>query len=178
MAEEKVPTEEDFRAKLELVKNDDSSLLSLNLNNLQGSKPEWGIELIDALSKNTHVQSVLLANCNISNEGGKRVASLLKTNTSITELNLETNKIGADGIKAIAEALEANKTLKEIKLTNQSQNPGNEAERVLAKAVDLNTVLQKCTISLTDTSSRNIMDRAITRNREIARKARVAAKKN
>jgi len=178
MAEEKGATEEDFKAKLALVKNNDSSLLVLNLNNLEGSKPEWGIELIDALCKNTHVQSVLLANCSISTEGGKRVANLLKTNATITELNLETNKIGADGIKAIAEALEANKTLKEIKLTNQSQNPGNEAERVLAKAVDSNTILQKCTITLNDTSSRNILDRAITRNREIARKARVAAKKN
>jgi len=176
MAEEKSPTEEDYRKKLEQVKSNDSSLTNLNLNNLEGSKPEWMNDLIDALLANTHVQVVQLANCGVNNEGAKRLSELLHKNAVITELNVETNKIGADGIKAIAEALEANTALKEIKLTNQAQPAGNEAEQRLAKALDVNTTLQKCTITIKDTSSRNTLDRAITRNREIARKARQTKK--
>ena len=42
-------TEEQFRERLQQVKENDSNLKELNLNNLEASKPEWMLELIEAL---------------------------------------------------------------------------------------------------------------------------------
>jgi len=177
MAEERALEEEDFRGFLQRAKENDSTLTKINLNNLVGSKPEWMIELFEALESNTQVETVWLVNTGINGEGGKKLAELLKTNRTITNLNVETNKISGEAIRVIAEAIEVNSTLLEIKLTNQAQLPGNETERILAKAVDANKTLQRCTATLVDTGSRNTIDRAISRNKELARKARQAAKK-
>jgi Ran GTPase-activating protein (RanGAP) involved in mRNA processing and transport len=121
MAEPQAPTEDVYRKILESAKNNDSTLTQINLNNLEngGSKPEWMIELIDALIANTNVETVQLVNCNINNEGGKKIADLIIANKKIINLNLETNRIGTDGMKAIAESLEKNDSLVELKLTNQ-----------------------------------------------------------
>jgi len=175
MAEE-APNEEVFRQILEKARNNDSSLDQINLNNLEngGSKPEWMNELLDALMANTHVTVVQLVNCNINNEGGKKIAELMTNNKAIVNLNLESNRIGPESMRLIAEGIEKNTTLVELKLTNQSAAVGNEAERILAKAIDINTTLQKCTLTLRDTASRNTIDRALTRNKEISRKARQA----
>jgi len=175
--EEKCPTLEDFQHKLKNVKENDPALVVLNLNNLDSARPEHAIELLDALLNNTFVQTCSLVNCNINNEGGKKLAELISFNTSITSLNAESNRIGPEGMKAIAEAIATSRTLKELKLTNQSQHCGVETERALAKALDSNTTIQKFTISLKDTTSRNTIDRAISRNKELVRKANQAARK-
>jgi len=174
--DDKVPTKEVYDTKLAAIKSNDPNLKDVNLNNLEGSKPEWMHDLLEALSTNTVCETVAIANCNINNEGGKKISDLLRSNTTITSLNIETNRIGADGIKAIVEALEVNATLKEIKITNQSTPAGNEVERLMAKCLEENKTLQKFSATIKDTASRNSVDRVISRNKELARKARQAHK--
>src|ERR1700685_4181013 len=76
-------------------------------------------ELLDALMANTHVTIVQLVNCNINNEGGKKIAELMTNNKAIVNLNLESNRIGPESMRLIAEGIEKNTTLVELKLTNQ-----------------------------------------------------------
>lgn len=67
--EEKLPTKEDFDQKLQQVKSNDSTLTSVNLNNLTDAKPEWAIEFVDALLHNTTVTALQMVNCQINTEG-------------------------------------------------------------------------------------------------------------
>ena len=83
MAEDKQPTEEIYKERLEQVKANADNLKEVNLNNLENSKPEWINDLIDALVNNTHVETVQLVNCMINNEGGKKIGELLKSNKVI-----------------------------------------------------------------------------------------------
>ena len=134
------------------------------------------LDLIRAFSHNTFVENVQLVNTGINTEGGKELGNLLRSNTSITNLNIETNKIGPEGVHAIADALAENKTLKEIRLTNQHQQMGFAVETHLMKCVEQNSTLVKCTASLNQQNVRNGIDRQVSRNKEEARKARMAAK--
>jgi len=177
MAETNLPNEEDYKRAVDQLKNNDSSLTELNLNNLENCKTEWSLEVIEALLNNSQCGNVCLVNCNINNDGAKKLAEVIKNNKTLTLLNVESNKIGPDGMKALAEALEVNTTLLEVKLTNQAQPAGNDAEKALAKAMQANKTLQKCTITMRDTGARNSMDTAISRNRELARQARQNAKR-
>jgi len=87
------PTEENFKEFLQKIKDNDSSLVTVNLNNLGGSKNEWMMELAQACETNTHLQSLFVANCGITTEGAKRFADVLKRNKTLLQLNLETNRI-------------------------------------------------------------------------------------
>jgi hypothetical protein len=78
--EDKSPTEDVYRDVLQKVKDNNSFLTEINLNNLVDSKPEWIAELVDALLHNTTVSTVQLVNTNINNDGGKKLGELLKQN--------------------------------------------------------------------------------------------------
>lgn len=170
------PDEIYFREKLELIKKNDPTVTELNLNNLIDAKHEWMVELFEALQKNDHVSSLLLANSYINNVTAVELAKLLKDNKTLTVLNVESNKIGPDGMTAIAEALTGNQTLLELRVTNQSTHMGNGAEQKLAAAIGT-TNIQKLAATMRDTTSRNNADRAVSRNKEKARIARNKAKK-
>eukprot|EP01116_Phalansterium_solitarium_P001378 TRINITY_DN11182_c0_g1_i1.p1 TRINITY_DN11182_c0_g1~~TRINITY_DN11182_c0_g1_i1.p1 ORF type:complete len:198 (+),score=44.47 TRINITY_DN11182_c0_g1_i1:35-595(+) len=174
MTTEKSPTQEFFQASLQRLKDNDPTLVELNLNNLEDSTPETGVQIALALAGNTFLQTLQVVNCSITTEGARNFAEALVQNKTLTNLNLETNRITADGIKHLAGALLQNATLKELKLANQAQQIGSDAERELAKAVDANQVIQKLTLTGREAAVRNTIDRATMRNKETARKARQA----
>src|SRR5262249_50866865 len=97
---------------------------------------------------------------------------VFKVNTTLEVVNLESNDIAGAGIKAIA----ANTTLTELKLTNQRQMTGTDAERQLAVAFETNQTIVKLVLPIKDAGSRFIIDKAIQRNQELARKKRLATK--
>ena len=71
--------------------------------------------LAQALETNTHVQELVLKNCNVITSGGKAFGDMLAKNTSLRLLDLEANKIKTDGIEALARGLESNATLVYVK---------------------------------------------------------------
>jgi len=144
---------------------------------VEESNADTAVILAHALADNTHLHTLFISNCSVNNEGARQISEVLLKNKTLTVLNLETNRITGDGIKHIAEAIAKSTTLVELKLTNQVQLIGSEAERELATACDQSQSLQKLTLTGRDQSARNVIERATMRNKENARKARVAAKK-
>eukprot|EP01119_Soliformovum_irregulare_P015974 TRINITY_DN457_c0_g1_i3.p1 TRINITY_DN457_c0_g1~~TRINITY_DN457_c0_g1_i3.p1 ORF type:complete len:1028 (-),score=468.85 TRINITY_DN457_c0_g1_i3:19-3102(-) len=108
----------------------------------------------------------------MKDDGCVKICENLAGNTTLTSLNLETNNIGTDGTVALANLVNVNRAITELKFTNQSKQSGNEAERWFAACLEGNPHLLKCTIGLRDMGSRNSIDRSLSRNQEIARRAK------
>ncbi len=89
-------------------------------------------------------------------------------------MNLEGNSIQPAGMRELADMLKTNTGLLEINLSNQKYATGTDAEQAFASALQKNETLQKFSLFVRDVPSRTTLDRAITRNKDIARKKRLA----
>ncbi|KAJ3278512.1 hypothetical protein HDU76_009862, partial [Blyttiomyces sp. JEL0837] len=161
---------------IQLLQNNDPSLTSLDLKDCQVFTITHGTALASALATNTYLKELNLANTKTQTITASDLAAALKVNKTLEVLNLESNAIAPAGIKALAEALESNSSLLELKLSNQKSPAGTDAEQAFTRALQKNQTLVKLGLLIRDVASRNSVDRAITRNKEIARKARLAAK--
>jgi Leucine-rich repeat (LRR) protein len=101
--------------------------------------------LSEALTKNTTITQLNLANNDISDAGAVAIAEALKYNKTITWLDMSNNDIGNIGAQAMASASKNNEKLTYINLKN---NPINtKGENALASAALAS--LTKCTIWIT-----------------------------
>ena len=96
-------------------------------------------------------------------------------NKTLKALNLENNIIQPQGMRAIAEALKQNASLVEVRLSHQKYATGTDAEQAFASALEKNESIQKFSLLIRDVPSRTYVDRAITRNKDLARKRRLAS---
>ncbi|KAJ3125143.1 Tropomodulin-2 [Nowakowskiella sp. JEL0407] len=159
---------------LELLQNNDPSLTSLDLKDSSLFSFNHGSVIANALSINTHIKSINLTNVKLQTATAIELAEALRDNHSLESLVLDQNLIAPQGIRALADALKYNSTLKELRIAQQRQQFGTEAEQALADALKVNQTLVKFGGQIRDVPSRNFIDRAITRNKEIARKKRLA----
>jgi len=173
---------EDILAKLQ---NNDPELTRLNLNSHQvksgeevaDSNAENAIRIAQALATNDQLIELQLSNSKVNTDAAREFAKALQYNKTLQVLNLETNDISGEGIIALVEGLKANETLTELKLTNQLKTIPSDVERALAPILEHNTSLVKFVATLREQSVRNSVDKVIFRNKEIARKKRVDAKR-
>ncbi|KAJ3159043.1 Tropomodulin-1 [Irineochytrium annulatum] len=189
------PVLEELLHTIELMASNDPELVRVDFNNCNVFTVAHGTALASALAKNTHVREVHMKNVKLQSITAFEIAKAMKKNTHLQVLNLESNVIAPAGvsierfrgcfrenlmlslsqIKAMAECLEFNSTLLELNLSNQKSPSGTEAESAFAKALQKNTTLVKLSLQIRDTASRANIDRSITRNKEIARKQRLAS---
>ncbi|KAJ3094415.1 hypothetical protein HDU97_008109 [Phlyctochytrium planicorne] len=161
---------------IKLLSENDPSLTVLDLKDCKVFTVAHGNALAAALAGNTHLKDLNLNNTKLQTSTAVDLAEALKINRSLEILNLENNQVGPQGIKALAESLEKNSTLLELRLANQKSPAGTDAEQAFARSLQKNETLVKLGLLFRDVASRNFTDRAITRNKEIARKARLATK--
>ena len=76
-------------------------------------------------------------------------------------------------MREMADMLKYNTTLTEVVLSNQKYATGTDAEQALANALAKNGTLLKLSLLIRDVPSRTSMDRAITRNKDNARRLRL-----
>jgi hypothetical protein len=136
---------------------------------------EQGLALASTLEKNNVVEKLNLANAGLQNKIVIEIAKSLAKNSSVKYLRLEGNQIGPSGMVALAQCLTTNDTLQEIYLGNQKSitSTGTKAEGMFASALARNTSLMKLSLEIRSFACRDRIDRAISRNKEIARKARM-----
>ncbi|KAI8807483.1 hypothetical protein BJ742DRAFT_811792 [Cladochytrium replicatum] len=135
-----------------------------------------GTTLASALANNTHLKHLNLSNTKLQTQTAIEIAEAMKTNRSLQVLNLEENQVGPAGIKALAEMLKENTSLLELRLAQQRNPFGTEAEQTLMESMQRNETLIRFTGQIRNAPSRNAVDRAITRNKELERKRRQASK--
>ncbi len=90
--------------------------------------------LFEALAENTHVTSVSLVNCRITNEGAAELTNALRTNTTLTEINLEDNQITSNAAMELMKVLrEENDTVQYLKLKDNKVRSGllSQIEKLL-----------------------------------------------
>jgi hypothetical protein len=136
-------------------------------------------DVIKALRANTKVRSVQMANVQLGDTAAKLFADVLRENKHLTSLNLEGNLIASTGISALAEALaDEDNALVELKLDHQVGSVCSAtAEMELARAVEKHPRLQKLSYSMRNVQSRDIVEKALMRNRDSKRIERQISKR-
>jgi len=161
-------------AAIKRLNENDSTLTKVDLSNnsvFQMKCDDNTSAIAAALVSNTACSEVVLSNCGVTDAGTAKLADVLKTNKTITKLDLSKNKIGSAGVTSLAEALKVNKTLVELNLLGQSQKFGDACLTAIVEMFEENTTLLNIIWRLENKLSWKIT-RALTRNKEIARRLR------
>ncbi|KAJ7398239.1 Tropomodulin-3 [Pitangus sulphuratus] len=181
------PNPTNVEETLQRIKDNDSRLVEVNLNNIKNIPIPTLKEFAKALETNTHVKNFSLAATRsndpvavvsilimcLSGVQGKALADMLRVNTKLKSLNIESNFITGAGILALVDALKDNETLTEIKIDNQRQQLGTLAEVEIAKMLEENTKILKFGYHFTQQGPRARAAAAITKNNDLVRKRRV-----
>jgi Ran GTPase-activating protein (RanGAP) involved in mRNA processing and transport len=158
------------------IKDNDPQVTVLDVKDFPLTNQQ-GLALAESLKANTHVTHLNLANASIQTAVVVELAKALKFNHTVTHLNLEGNQIGPQGMKELAFCLGMNTSIQELKLAYQKSitSTGQEAEHAFADAMQKNMVLVKLGLAFKNAACRDRVHRAITRNQDLARKARLAS---
>ncbi|KAJ3180961.1 hypothetical protein HDU87_001609 [Geranomyces variabilis] len=171
------PILEELLYSLNLVSDNDDSLTDLDLSDCPVFSSRHASTLASALLTNDKLKSLSLRSVALPTHCAEEIAEALIRNTTLEVLDLSNNVIAPAGIKALADMLQRNASLKDLRIANQRAPAGTDAEQALARAMSKNETLTTLRLQIRDVSSRNVIDRCITRNKEIERKKRIAAAK-
>ncbi|XP_039245992.1 tropomodulin-3-like isoform X2 [Pipra filicauda] len=167
------PNPTNVEETLQRIKDNDSRLVEVNLNNIKNIPIPTLKEFAKALETNTHVKNFSLAATRSNDPVAVALADMLRVNTKLKSLNIESNFITGVGILALVDALKDNETLTEIKIDNQRQQLGTLAEVEIAKMLEENTKILKFGYHFTQQGPRARAAAAITKNNDLVRKRRV-----
>ncbi|NXQ96983.1 TMOD3 protein, partial [Sagittarius serpentarius] len=167
------PNPTNVEETLQRIKNNDSRLVEVNLNNIKNIPIPTLKEFAKALETNTHVKNFSLAATRSNDPVAVALADMLRVNTKLKSLNIESNFVTGVGILALIDALKDNETLTEIKIDNQRQQLGTVAEVEIAKMLEENTKILKFGYHFTQQGPRARAAAAITKNNDLVRKRRV-----
>jgi len=159
----------------------DPSLTDFNFSNkwmpAPHVEPRIAPKLMKAMEHNTHILSLQLANSNMMKPQGHELADALKHNTTLQILNIETNALDSDGLRHIAAAINENpdSSLEQLRFNNQKSLGayfGRPVEQAFAEMLEKNVRITKIGFSCNDAHWRLMIDRAILRNTDAARRRR------
>ncbi|KAM9321673.1 leiomodin-1 [Gastrophryne carolinensis] len=175
-------TEDDESSKifdelLEKVKNNETELVELNLNNSECITIDTLMSFTEALEFNTVVKTFSLANTRADDHIAGAIAVLLKSNKTITSINLDSNHITGKGILAIFRALQHNDTLTELRFHNQRHICGGKTEMEISKMLKENTTLLKLGYHFELAGPRMTVTNLLSRNMDKQRQRRLAEQK-
>ncbi|KAM8977376.1 leiomodin-1 [Pelodytes ibericus] len=163
-----------FEELLEQVKNNESEIVELNLNNSDCITIETLMSFTEALEFNTVVKVFSLANTRADDHIALAIAAMLKSNKTITSINLDSNHITGKGILAIFRALQHNNTLSELRFHNQRHICGGKTEMEIAKILKENTTLLKLGYHFELAGPRMTVTNLLSRNMDKQRQRRIA----
>eukprot|EP00842_Homolaphlyctis_polyrhiza_P003550 jgi/Hompol1/4196/HPOL_001752-RA len=174
------PIVDEILHALNLIQDDDESMTVFDIKDCDCFTTTHAAALADGLRGNTNLKTIILHNARLQTQAAVDIAKALVENSSVLVLDLSSNSIGPAGMRALADMLESNSTLIELRLENQKSitQTGIDAEQAFARALNKNHTLQKLGLVFRTVSARDQVDRAITRNKEAARKARLTASSN
>ncbi|KFO83108.1 Tropomodulin-3, partial [Buceros rhinoceros silvestris] len=161
------PNPTNVEETLQRIKDNDSRLVEVNLNNIKNIPIPTLKEFAKALETNTHVKNFSLAATRSNDPVAVALADMLRVNTKLRSLNIESNFITCVGILALVDALKDNETLTEIKIDNQRQQLGTVAEVEIAKMLEENTKILKFGYHFTQQGPRARAAAAITKNNDL-----------
>nr|XP_033775678.1 tropomodulin-3-like [Geotrypetes seraphini]XP_033775679.1 tropomodulin-3-like [Geotrypetes seraphini] len=167
------PNPTNVEETLQRIKDNDSRLTEVNLNNIKSIPIPTLKDYAKALEKNSYVKTFSLAATRSNDPVAVAFADMLRVNRTLKSLNVESNFITGVGILALVEALKENESLTEIKIDNQRQQLGTVVEMEIARLLEENLSIYKFGYHFTQQGPRARAAAAITKNNDLVRKRRV-----
>ena len=167
------PVLDELLHALNLLETNDASLTQLDLTNSSVLTNSLITAIASSLLHNTQLKKLVLASVNLSTKNAQELAQVLRVNKTLEVLDLENNQIGPLGMRAIADMLAVNEGLVDVRVGRQKQLAGTDAEQCFARALVGNFKVVKFSLVVRDVSSRHLVDKSVSRNKEVARKARL-----
>lgn len=167
------PNPTNVEETLQRIRDNDSSLTEVNLNNIKNIPIPTLKDFAKAMERNTHVKKFSLAATRSNDPIAVAFSDMLKENKTLLSLNLESNFITGAGVQALVDALRDNEALTEIKIDNQRQQLGTTVEMEIAKMLEENTGIVKFGYHFTQQGPRSRAAAAITKNNDLVRRRRV-----
>ncbi|XP_043590717.1 tropomodulin isoform X4 [Bombus pyrosoma] len=159
------PNDTDVDATIKQVREDDTSLIDLNWNNIKNISDEKFIQLFEGLEINTHLESLSLTNVGLTDKTAQRLADALEKNSTLRVLNVETNFISPAVIVRLIRALLKTKSIEEFRCSNQrSQVLGNKIEMEITQLVEQNPTLLRLGLHLEFNDARHRVAAHLQRN--------------
>lgn len=172
------PNDTDVEETIRSIKNNDSGLTEVNLNNIPDIPIPTLKEMFEGMKSNTHVLNLSIAGTRSNDPVAFAIAEMLQVNTTLESLNIESNFITGQGMMAVIKALGNNSTLTEIKIDNQRQKLGDSVEMEIAAMLENNPSIMKIGYHFTQQGPRARAAMAITRNNDLLRQQRVSWKED
>ncbi|KAL3884519.1 hypothetical protein ACJMK2_024654 [Sinanodonta woodiana] len=171
------PNPTDVEDSLKRIKENDQKLKHLNLNNIKNISNERLIEFSEALTTNTHLETLEMANVKMTDTVAKKLAEGLRGNKTLKILNVESNFISGEVILEILKAINVHKSVIELRVVNQKPAVlGNKVEMQIAKLIEENGVILRFGITFEYPDARIRVDYKLQENNDALRKKRVGDK--
>ncbi|XP_064472016.1 tropomodulin-like isoform X3 [Ornithodoros turicata] len=130
------------------VAQNDPGLKDLNWNNIKNIPRKDFKALFEGLKTNTHLETLSLANTDMTDRIVQPLLEALKHNKTLKSLNIESNYISGPMLKNFVEATLEQQTLEDLRAANQRPVIlGNKIEMEIAKLVEKNKNLLRLGIS-------------------------------
>ncbi|CAF5186266.1 unnamed protein product, partial [Rotaria magnacalcarata] len=104
---------------IEKAKANDKELTKININNIQGVKPDVLKDLLNAIKENTHVEVLAMANVGMTDAVGRSLAELIEANSTLKTVDAQSNRLTGAVVAEIVRSTLKNQTLVELRLSNQ-----------------------------------------------------------
>ncbi|XP_031423798.1 leiomodin-1 isoform X2 [Clupea harengus] len=166
-----------FDETMQKVRDNDSNMTELNVNNSEVIKAKTLIQFAEALRDNTHIKTFALANCRADDHIAYAIAGTLRVNNTLTSINLDSNLLTSKGIMALVQALQRNATLTELRFHNQRHICGGKSEMEMTKLLKDNTTLLKLGYHFELAGPRMTMTNILSRNMDRQRQRRLQEQK-
>jgi len=157
---------------IELVKKNDSSLVTLDLTSNASFKMkavENLKELAAGLKTNTVITQLVLRECDVNDEGAEALGEALAANHTIEQLDLQSNRITTDGVIALTLGLASNKGVRSINLLDQAARFGDDCVEAFIDVFFTNITLNKIMWQIESNRSWEL-SKQITRNVELQKR--------
>ncbi|XP_055325610.1 tropomodulin isoform X3 [Sitodiplosis mosellana] len=175
------PNNTDVEESIKRVKDDDTKLIELNLNNIKNISDEKFEQLYNALSENEHLEVLSLTNVGLTDRTALLLAEAIQKNKTLRVLNVETNFISPAVIVVLVRALLKAKSIEEFRASNQRSSVlGNKIEMEITELVEKNSSLLRLGLHLEFNDARHRIANHLQRNidrSESAQKQVVRVKK-
>ncbi|XP_062536843.1 tropomodulin-1 isoform X6 [Armigeres subalbatus] len=159
------PNMTDPEETIKRIKDDDSKLVDVNLNNIKTISDEQYEKLFDALQSNTHLEVLSLTNVGLTDRTALLLAAAIERNHTLRVLNVETNFISPPVIVTLVKSLLTQMTIEEFRASNQrSQVLGNKIEMEITDLVEKNTTLLRLGLHLEFNDARHRVAAHLQRN--------------
>lgn len=172
------PNMTDPEEMIKRIKDDDSKLVDVNLNNIKTISDEQYEKMFDALQSNTHLEVLSLTNVGLTDRTALLLASAIERNHTLRVLNVETNFISPPVIVTLVKALLTQMSIEEFRASNQrSQVLGNKIEMEITDLVEKNTTLLRLGLHLEFNDARHRVAAHLQRNIDRIRQSRLNQRK-